>query len=283
MSRLPHHTLRLVGVALVIFAGLGLWYNGTTMFTDFPADPSTPYFRHAFYAMSAICVACYFTLLFVGLQFIRLKSSLVRLFIGVVIFEVVYTFGVGLFWTGSGLGLSIAAATGVANGGLMLQFLTLFPIWGPLLARWAKRCIEAPPEGSTEILFPDEQIARPSDWIWAAVNFVVIFILTSVLIRLAWHRLYPGTLSPAYLTMGIPLLLSTANALASVRLRRKRRRSQIQRRQAARLHAGLCPRCEYNLTGLPEPRCPECGTEFEVPSRVPNQGLCQKPSDEQAM
>ncbi len=25
----------------------------------------------------------------------------------------------------------------------------------------------------------------------------------------------------------------------------------------------LCPRCDYNLTGLPRPRCPECGFEFE--------------------
>jgi hypothetical protein len=24
----------------------------------------------------------------------------------------------------------------------------------------------------------------------------------------------------------------------------------------------LCPRCDYNLTGLPQPRCPECGFEF---------------------
>jgi len=42
---------------------------------------------------------------------------------------------------------------------------------------------------------------------------------------------------------------------------------------AASLHADLapggaadegmrCPNCEYNLTGLPQPRCPECGVEF---------------------
>ena len=31
---------------------------------------------------------------------------------------------------------------------------------------------------------------------------------------------------------------------------------------------GHCQQCGYNLTGLPEPRCPECGTEFD-PSTVP--------------
>ena len=36
------------------------------------------------------------------------------------------------------------------------------------------------------------------------------------------------------------------------------------RRYRRRKH-GLCVRCGYNLTGLPEPRCPECGTEVKKP------------------
>ena len=34
-------------------------------------------------------------------------------------------------------------------------------------------------------------------------------------------------------------------------------------RRARRRAAGCCPPCGYNLTGLSEPRCPECGTEFD--------------------
>ncbi len=28
-------------------------------------------------------------------------------------------------------------------------------------------------------------------------------------------------------------------------------------------------RCAYNLTGLPEPRCPECGQPFEAKGDAP--------------
>lgn len=40
-------------------------------------------------------------------------------------------------------------------------------------------------------------------------------------------------------------------------------------RRRHRRRKGLCLECGYNLRGLPEPRCPECGTEID-PSTLPS-------------
>ncbi len=260
MTLWPRRVLRFVGGVGIIFAGLGLWFNGSTIFTGLSSNPSPPYFWHAFYAMSAICIACYLILAYVGVQFVRAKASPLRLFVGLMIFEVAYVFGVGAFWMDPDLGLSVGAATVVANGGLMFQLITLFPLWGSLLARWAKTQIELPPSDDTVIYWPEKQVVRSGDWVWTAVNFVVMYLLTSALIGLAWNRVSPGTMAPGYVMLLIPPLLSVAHCMALVRRRRRRRRKLIDRRRADRLRAGLCPRCEYSLTGNVSRRCPECGT-----------------------
>jgi hypothetical protein len=46
--------------------------------------------------------------------------------------EVLYFFAIGGLWTLPNAGRGIGAATGIANGGLMVQFVLLMPIWIPI-------------------------------------------------------------------------------------------------------------------------------------------------------
>ncbi len=39
--------------------------------------------------------------------------------------------------------------------------------------------------------------------------------------------------------------------------------AEVFRRWRQPDRSGLCETCGYNLRGLPQPRCPECGTGFE--------------------
>lgn len=134
-----------VGIVAIAMAGLGLSYNLTTLSADFSSvveEHSIPHFYPAFYAMSAICIACFIALLICGVQFVRLRTSLLRLFMGVIIFEIAYFFSIGAMWLIPKIGMSIAAASGVANGGLMCQAFILFPLWAPFVAWRAAKQIE---------------------------------------------------------------------------------------------------------------------------------------------
>ena len=73
-----------------------------------------------------------------------------------------------------------------------------------------------------------------------------------------WGYAHHKTANQEYRGLMIPYwallpLFATYPAVVFIRgpLRRWRRRRR-----------GLCLNCGYNLRGLPEPRCPECGTEF---------------------
>jgi len=139
-----------LGVVSVVSAAFGLFYNITTLwanhsggFEELNRKENLIYFHKAFYAMSTFCIISYILLFFFGLAFLKRKTSYVPLFVILMITEVIYLFLIGFVgWGLSGAGHSIAAASGVANGGLMAQFIILFPLWGSIVALWAKKKIQ---------------------------------------------------------------------------------------------------------------------------------------------
>ena len=126
-----------VGVLTIVCACLGLAYSvGSAVgvlsvdLDELPVD--APHFLPAYYVMSAVCIACYVLLAWGGYQLSRGSPAGDLLLIAVWLFEIVYFIGIALSWMLPNVGMSIGAATGVAVGGLMAQFIILLPVWGPV-------------------------------------------------------------------------------------------------------------------------------------------------------
>ncbi len=131
-----------VGIASTAMAVYGLWYNLQTLFMDFsnmPQEYNISYFYPAFYTMSAICIAWHIILLICGVQFIRFRANLLKLFIGVIILETIHFFSIGIFWAVPRVSMGVEIAIVSASAGLLLQIRTLFILWAPVLAIWATR------------------------------------------------------------------------------------------------------------------------------------------------
>jgi hypothetical protein len=136
--------LVVVGVASLAVAVFGAWYNFSTfgaVAADLQPDPKAPYYHQAFYIMSGFCVAFYLALAAIGIQLIRGKTNVWGWLLGVVILEVAYFVATSFLWLSPTLGVSVASATGVSSGGLMIQLITLFPVWAPLVAWLASRSL----------------------------------------------------------------------------------------------------------------------------------------------
>jgi len=142
--------LRTIGALALLAAAFGLWYNAVTFSTVYSdasiestvAEP-IPYFRQAFYLMSAICILCFVALAWCGVQFLRLSSIWWWLFALIGVVEVLFVPIVGRLWLHSELGMSIGAASGLASGGLVPQLIVLFPIWAPLVVWFAHKSLRA--------------------------------------------------------------------------------------------------------------------------------------------
>jgi len=137
-----------VGIVAVLLAAGGVLYTAASLYTvasggidELAIEARTPYVHSAFYVMATICLFFYAVVLVCGVQFIRLRSSLWWLFSAVLVAEVVFYFLVGWLWSHPTLGDSIAGASGISSGGLVYQFLLLFPLWAPIVVWFAHRTL----------------------------------------------------------------------------------------------------------------------------------------------
>lgn len=143
MSHATTVWLRILAIACTLMAALGIIYTlGVGYFValgPMQFDADTPYFERAYYTMASICLAFYVLLLYFGFQFWRLRTELRFWFLGLLLAELVYFLVIGMLWRleDEKISLSVAAATGLANGGLVVQGMALFPVWATAIAFWA--------------------------------------------------------------------------------------------------------------------------------------------------
>jgi hypothetical protein len=149
----------ILGVFSLISAGLGLLYNFGTLsavwsgaFDEVRSElgEELPKVETAYYTMWAICTAFYLGLAFCGAQFLRYRHEIIWTFTGIMAAEVLFFIIVGRLWAHSPYAASISAATGIAAGGLMVQFLLLFPLWGPIAGLLARTFLLRHPEADEQ-------------------------------------------------------------------------------------------------------------------------------------
>jgi len=63
---------------------------------------------------------------------------------------------------------------------------------------------------------------------------------------------------------------------ATIFLWRETPLERVERIKGSSKSAVTCPTCGYNLTGLSEARCPECGTRFTLDELLALQGGADK-------
>jgi hypothetical protein len=148
--RIARVALRTVGGIVLACAGFGLLYSGVGVYAvatgaleTVPYEQPLPYLYQAFYAFSAACVACYVALVICGVQFLRLSTSLIWLFVAALAVEVAVYLLTAQLWAHPAYGPSVAAATGISQGGLVPQYLVLLPVWAPALVWMARRSLKS--------------------------------------------------------------------------------------------------------------------------------------------
>lgn len=110
------------------------------------------------------------------------------------------------------------------------------------------RLYERTDDGS--VIFDEDGVPQKLDYYWGFTGFMGL--------KTEWlPRRYPVISVPLWM---VALTFAMLYCRRFIPLSRRRKRMKL----------GLCLKCGYDLRGLPEPRCPECGTEFQENIRKPS-------------
>lgn len=139
MPKWARIAVRTVGTANLILVALGTLFLVDSVhffLTKYAADPGIPYFRLAFVGMTLINLTFLGILLVTAVRFIQSKTSSINLYSLAVLVLVAYGYANGVLWrAGRGIGMSIAAATGVGNMGVgPFEFCLLLPYLYPAVS-----------------------------------------------------------------------------------------------------------------------------------------------------
>jgi hypothetical protein len=136
--------LRFVGLVSLGCAVFGFWYLYNTVQADYAPLTSKMglrYFTESYFVMAGICCCCFATLAYCAVSFLRCRFEAFRLFVLLVLVEIGYALCLIILLPAfpRNVALSVGAATGVANGGLVAQAYLLLPLWGPFAVFVARR------------------------------------------------------------------------------------------------------------------------------------------------
>jgi hypothetical protein len=145
----PSRTIRVLAVLNFVFAGIGLLVSGLSvlirLLQGHENTAGQPYFEQAFWAMTSINYAFLGLLILGGVLLWHRKRSGVVLCTAVFVTEILYFLAIGYIW-GAGseaFAGSVAAATGVANGGVTPQVICGYPLVAIILLNIAYRRIHS--------------------------------------------------------------------------------------------------------------------------------------------
>jgi hypothetical protein len=135
MPKWARISIRTVGTANLVLVLLGTWFLADScrfFLTQYTEDSS--YFRFAFVGMTLINLVFLVILLVTAVRFIQCRTSSINSYCVTVWVLLVYGYTNGALWrVGRGIGLGIAAATGVGNMGVApFEFCFLVPYLYPV-------------------------------------------------------------------------------------------------------------------------------------------------------